>query len=50
MGRKPIEPDQLKRRISVRLRQETINYIKERGTLQDYIEKLVENDINSKKK
>lgn len=49
MGRKPIEPKDKKIRISIRLRQETINNIKEGGTLQQYIEKLVENDILSKK-
>lgn len=49
MGRKPLPHNELKKRISVRLRQESINYIKERGSLQDYIENLVENDIKKKK-
>lgn len=50
MGRKRIENNNLKTRISIRLKNEHIDEIKKEGSLQEIIESLVIKYIESRKK
>lgn len=50
MGRLRLEPEKLKKRISIRLEQRLIDEIKKNGTLQQEIEKIVTNYYKSIKK
>lgn len=48
MGRKRKNENQLKQRISIRLKKKTIEKIKKEGTIQEVIEDIVEQNFNKK--
>lgn len=50
MGRKPKPLEEVKKRISIRLKKEDIEVIKKYGTLQEVIERLVTNFTEKNKK
>lgn len=48
MGRKRLNKNEVKERISIRLKKKTIEKIKKQGTLQEVIECIVEKKFNDK--
>jgi hypothetical protein len=48
MGRHPLPENELKKRVSVRLKQEMIDEIKKHGSLQNVIEKALEVYLSKK--
>lgn len=48
MGRKRLPAEEVKRRISIRLKKETIDEIKKESSLQEFIEQLVNEKLGQK--